>query len=310
MELNPLFKNNTFNFKNKTLLQSKILEKLRDDGIVILTNFCDLKTQNNIKTEFNSLLLDKPKWTKIQERPAGHVIHYSPLVKYLKKDKQNCKISSTIFKDKFLKLLLSKYLNRSKVLDRMIYTKDQVSDIPITEWHTDLFPTRSKCLKFFLYLSDTDNTNGAFSYIPSMQSYMHLLYKKHNLEERKERLHTYEKIRNSLSDLSKSIKSKGTQNDYKAIIKKLRIMDDHINDKNQNDNFFSIPAKAGTLIIFDAAGIHKGGTITEGERHVFRSHFLEFPLKRALQSKNELYLYLMNKVCRFKAFIKKDNVLF
>ena len=113
MELNPFFKNNTFNFKNKTLLQSKILEKLKDDGIVILTNFCDLKTQNNIKTEFNSLVLDKPKWIKILEKESGHTIHYSPLVKYVKKDKKYCKISSTIFKEKFLKLLLSKYLNRS-----------------------------------------------------------------------------------------------------------------------------------------------------------------------------------------------------
>lgn len=309
MELNPFFKNNTFNFKDKTISESKILEKLNNEGLIILTNFCDKEKQNNIKAEFNSLLLEKPKWTKILKKESGHVIHYSPLVKYLKKDKKNCKISSTIFKEKFLKILLSKYLNRSKVLDRMIYTKDKVSDRPITEWHTDLFPTRSKCLKLFLYLSDTDNSNGAFSYIPSIHSYMHSLFKKYNLEERKERLHTYEKIRKSLNDLSISLRSKGKQNEYKSIIKKLHLMDDHINDRGEYDNFYSIPAKAGTLIIFDSAGIHKGGTISEGERDVIRSHFLEFPIARALKSKNELYLYLMNKICKFKAFIKKENVL-
>ncbi len=309
MEQNSFFKENTFNFKDKNVKRNEINEKLKNDGIVILTNFCDLNKQKDIKAEFNSMFLKMPQWAKKISKDSGYTIHYSPLVKYLNKSTKYCKISSTVFKDKTLNKLRSKYLNNSVVLERMIYTVDKVCDNSITEWHIDLFPTGSKCLKFFLYLSDTDNTSGAFSYVPSMHLYMHLLHKKYDVKERTKRLFTYENIKESLLDFSKSLKLKSNLNEHNSLMKKIKLMDDHIN-KDKYDNFFAIPAKAGTLIIFDAAGIHKGGIIREGERHVIRSHFLEYPLTRALKSKNDLYLYVMNKICKLKAFIKKEEVLF
>lgn len=310
MEQNSFFKENTFDFNNKKIDRNIINEKLENDGIVILTNFCDVNKQNHIRSEFNSMYKQMPKWAKLISKNSGYTIHYSPLVRYINKATKYCKISSTVFKEKILNNLRSKYLNNSRVLERMIYTVDKVSDDPITEWHIDLFPTGSKCLKFFLYLSDTDDKSGAFSYIPSMHSYIHLLHKKYDVKERTKRLFTYENIKKSLIDFSKSLELKSNKNEYHALIKKIKLMDDHIINQDKYDDFFSIPAKAGTLIIFDAAGIHKGGIIQEGERHVIRSHFLEYPLKRALKSKNDLYLYVMNRLCKLKAFLKKEEILF
>ena len=308
MELNPFFEDCTFDLK-KEISEKKIVDKLNLNGIIILKNFCGQTNLQDIQTEFNSVLLETPEWAKIPSKKIGKIIHFSPLVKFLKKDKKHCKTTSKIFKNRFINSLISKYLRKSYILDRIIYTKDEVNQNPITEWHTDHFPTRSKCLKLFLYLSDTDTSNGAFSYIPSIHQYQHTLNKKYNFEGRKKNLYKFEQIKRGLFELSKQFRKKGNTSESNLILKKLNLLTSHINEKEKYDDFFSIPARAGTLIIFDPAGLHKGGIVSKGERYVMRSHFVEFPFKRALRSKNDLYIYIMNKISRFKIFIKKEEIL-
>ena len=100
---------------------------------------------------------------------------------------------------------------------------------------------RSNSLKFFIYLTDIDKTNGAFSVSPGSRS------KGKELRESAWSAGNYEEVLNRI-DL-----------DYPEL--------------KDDFPFEPVEAKAGTLIVFDTDTFHKGGECEEGKsRLVVRAH--------------------------------------
>ena len=100
---------------------------------------------------------------------------------------------------------------------------------------------RTNCLKFFIYLTDINKTNGAFSCSPGSRSKGKELRKKAWVSK------NYENVKNRI------------ELDYKELIIKYPV--------------FPVEAKAGTLIVFDTDCFHKGGECEDGKsRLVVRAH--------------------------------------
>jgi len=117
--------------------------------------------------------------------------------------------------------------------DEIFYTHELPDVKPILPWHFD----RRQSLKFYINLEDVDASNGAFEYC----------LKSHREGNLRANYHVF-----------KGVPIHEIPND---------VPDDELYNET------TIVAKAGDLIIFDAAGFHRGGIIQEGkERFVIRGH--------------------------------------
>jgi hypothetical protein len=110
-------------------------------------------------------------------------------------------------------------------------------------------PTR--CLKFLFYLTDTTAVNGAMMYAPGTHKtgiYRIMYYR-----------------------------SRGIDN------VPIWFPDDEV-----PDNTVSLEGEAGTLLVFEAAGMHRAGEITSGERMVMRGHVMHASNRLAAKVRNVL----------------------
>ena len=82
----------------------------------------------------------------------------------------------------------------------------------------------------------------------------------------------------------------------------------HVNSDLDSDDYYTVSAKKGSLIIFDPVGFHRGGRITNGERYIIRAHYLPFSLKRAISSKNELSIFIKRNMIKFKSKLKGKSI--
>ena len=314
MNKNPFFAKNTFNYNDHYDNSKNLVDTLKKDGILILTNFCDKKKCNDLKNEFKKVESKKVPWANYIQSDFGSAIHYAPVNNYFDKANNSCNKLTNIFQEDLIKSLIKNYLNKSAYFDRVVLTRNKVKneESTIIPWHIDHFPTGGKCLKFFLYLTDTDINNGAFSYIPKFHRFQHELNKKYkNFDERVKNLYNFSQIKKHLIEFSKHLFDNGEIEKYKSISKSLKLINSQIKNKDdeEKNNYFSVPAEAGTLIVFDSANLHRGGIVKEGERYVVRSHFLEVPLRRLLTSKNDLYMFSKRKLLKAKTILKQNKTI-
>lgn len=123
--------------------------------------------------------------------------------------------------------------------DQIFFTHEVESESDILPWHFD----RQESLKFYVNLDDVNEENGAFQYDPGSHRLGHMIanYCIAMGEEVGE-------IRNDVPD--------------SFLINPVRIS-----------------VNAGDLVIFDAAGFHKAGSIRSGkERRVMRAHSHPLPI--------------------------------
>jgi len=105
-------------------------------------------------------------------------------------------------------------------------------------WHRDHEDIR--IFKFFLYLNDVDENNGPFEYVKGS----HMGGKHHKL-----------------------IPMKGPPFGT-------RVHDPKIIDRFAGEDIIKCTGKAGTIIIADTAGLHRGGFCKSGERELFMCGFI------------------------------------
>ena len=114
------------------------------------------------------------------------------------------------------------------------------------ERNGDLHFDRTHTFKFFLYLTDCYETDGAFRYCPKSRA------------------------------IGETLRHKATQKaraDYGSIANRMEIDYPHLNYTSQKAKPLEGPA--GTLFIFDTDTLHMGGILQDGhERMVIRSHYV------------------------------------
>ena len=203
------------------------LATLRRGGCVVVEEFIPQQRIAQLRQEFERLFDTSAPGVDVGVHPPGRMsticttttpMSFFPLI-------------FEVFFDARLKSLAEGYLPGSKVNEKIIATHEQRPG-PITSVHFDMM----RALKFLVYLSDTDEGNGAFRYA---------LGSHHANADLRERF--------------------VTQGGYLADLP-------NIASPYEEIELVAVVASAGALVAFDTEGFHAGGTmLPDRERRVLRS---------------------------------------
>tara|TARA_B100001989_G_scaffold253309_1_gene239817 strand:- start:2872 stop:3798 length:927 start_codon:yes stop_codon:yes gene_type:complete len=306
MQHNPFFQKMSFTKEEKN---SVILNCLNKQGIAIIKNWINAKDVNVLKNELDSIEAKPPKWVKKNKYETGCIIDYAPLQRHINHELELLSNITNVLSSKRIKDLAISYLGKNAVPDRMLLHRSESSNKPITTWHIDNFSTSKRALKFFLYLSDSDKDTGAFSYIPGCRDIQQLV---------NTRAKTYDDLRRNMWSIDQNLEhwkqeailqeKKGNKKISSQITNHLQNIMQHVNSELNSDDYYTVSAKKGSLIIFDPVGFHRGGRIIKGERYIIRAHYLPFSLKRAFSSRNELSIFVKRNVIKLKAKLKGKSI--
>lgn len=206
-------------------------------GIACIPNYLNLNELEQIRYEFDELLNVSESWGTA----GGGKFDRSMKVRRCELPEAQFPTLSKTFSSSFMEKVCHGYLGESSIFNQFILAKHNFYDKRgdrINDPHFDAI----RSLKFFLYLDDTDTSNGAFEYAPGT----------HNLN------------REQVAEFRlKGGKVKDTPN---------------VALPHEAKQLVPIDGKAGTLLIFDTDGFHGGGYVHEGaERRVIRSHCYDSP---------------------------------
>lgn len=257
-------------------MNNNLAKEIKENGIVKIKNFLspeELIRLSNIVNFYKAPKASKEsifltnfkilsiKLLKFKFRSLAHTYE-------LAKFKKNKKLDE-IARDFFNKQVNSNYIDG-------YYSK--VDNKDILPWHTDQAYSGKKkpdtkfynpdnfYLKFFIYLTNVSSNNGCMSYIPKTQKIAYEIRKGiYNKEISYQPYWSLKDFRNIVKDnqnfLNKKISSEIIENFLK---------DTEFEDSINTTNKYDYNATAGTMIIFDEGGIHRGSKPTLNDRMVIR----------------------------------------
>jgi len=207
-------------------------ETIKTDGVFIVKNFISGDLLQNLHDEVLNLCKEKGGNYEFGRNYRG------PSLKQFKDDS----FVKKVFNISWLKKLNKEYRKTDKGYSSAIYaTWDYKNDKGLARngWlHFD----RENCLKYFLYLTDIDKTNGA--------------------------LHISPKSRKKGEELRKVAWNKNKN--YGSVLNRIEI---DYPDLLEEYPDYPIEYPAGTLIVFDTDTFHKGGLCeTDKSRLIVRAH--------------------------------------
>lgn len=207
------------------------LTELQEKGIVVIEDYILGSELKVLNIEFNEFLAKNHVGAPLTPYSKGKCAR----VKRDEFDKKTFPATTKFFYNENFKSIAEKYLKDKVSLNEEIFVvKDVVGSKHFAnDLHYDVVNT----LKFFLYLSDTKTSNGAFSCVPGS----HILTRKYRDEH--------------------GIK---LNYDNRSLTREL--------DLKNFRNPITIEGQAGTLILFDTDTWHKAGKVSKGERRVMRGH--------------------------------------
>ena len=260
---------------------NKFSETFNEKGYFIIHDFLSNKDLNNLNNYFDIKRKKNDKETKLKFGIENNL-----------KDLFTLKFEKLI-KKKLLSKIMKKYnlIDIAKIAlnaDISEYSADYYYS-PINEnemvipWHTDQAYSGAKvvnkfvdpnkaALKFFFYLTDVDSENGCLGYVPG--SHLISYYLKKLILEKEIIYSPYWKLR----DYRKLISTDSVKKKLLKFVDQEKI-NNFLNftsfiDENKPDTFeFDIPAKAGSVLIFDESGVHRGAAIKKIERKCVRFFF-------------------------------------
>jgi ectoine hydroxylase-related dioxygenase (phytanoyl-CoA dioxygenase family) len=242
-------------FDIKDSSREKVIDTLKNDGVLILKNFCDENTLTKLRKDFELLMTEQPNSQWLENRPYS--LGKAVFLSRNQEMKKNIPSTYNFFDNHFMQDIADSYLGKGFKANQKIFV---VKDVVGTSHHAnDLHFDVQQTLKFFLYLSDTTEVNGAFRCVPGSHK-------------------EAERIR----------KENPGQISYenREFSRKLPFGPEHA---------VSVDGKAGSLIIFDTNVFHQAGKVMEGERWVMRGQTEEVKEKPKSQS---FFQRVINKISR------------
>lgn len=254
----------------------KYLNDVKEKGIVRIDNFL-----NNDET------LKISKIIKYYSAPKGDPKSYFPTnlgsiySKILTLNFPKFFHSLQIFnidKKKHLKKFANKFFGEKSVLSFIDAYYSKASSQAILQWHTDQAYSGEKninrfndpknfYLKIFIYLTDVKHDNGCMSYIPESHKIGFMIRK--SIFEKKINYQPYWSVRDFkkiILDNEKYFKNNFNLNEeIENFLEKVADLE----SLNSSD-IYSYEAKAGTAVIFDEGGIHRGSKPQLNDRMVLR----------------------------------------
>jgi len=266
---NPILRKNKFYYYVQRYRQYKqykidysktthpeILDILQEDGIYIIGNFIDKVTCDKIKDELSCDVNDAMQFNyKNWRKDSGHYLYQKSKKGYQRASDNSCRIlnvdklsvtaKSHFFSNSLIKEIAQAYISKKahcyrKELDYKVEQKEDI-DLRADNPHFDDWRHRFKA---FLYLTDVSEDNAPFVYYKG--SHEQVDWKKpHHLEfELKKTEGRYGHF--NQKEFDKTAEANG----YEELI---------------------CTGKAGTLILADFRGIHKGTPIKSGKRILLNS---------------------------------------
>jgi len=171
----------------------------------------------------------------------------------------------------------SLYLDEPVMLSHVMSMEHPVSTTPITPWHVDanpreMMPPNYFTMKFFIYLNDVDSNNGAFAYLRG--SHRLVLAIREGIHSRSiPYCKTY-----GIEDLKAACGDPVVRN---QILNRLSQQD--IDDffaatepiaRTGDTDVYDLTGAAGTLVVFDDRGLHRGGIPRTAPRSVLRYNYI------------------------------------
>jgi hypothetical protein len=227
---------NSINTQVTSVLQSKIKplqvsQAIKKDGAVVFPKLLDSHLISILNKEFDEAFNHSSRCVSTDEHPPGKAV---TITTQLLEADQFPAIASLFLNSIFEDIADEVLPTNSTFHDRIALTHE-FQPTAITDIHFDM----KRSLKSLLYLVDTDQTNGAFSFA------------------------TETHVENSA--YRRSFLDQGGQ------------LRDLLNIASESESIplRTVCAPAGTLIIFDADVFHQGGTLQPGkERKVIRGRSL------------------------------------
>ena len=296
-------------FHEKTLVNLKDINNLRENGIVKIKNFLDENELKEIRNITKLYLLPK-NHPKSYRSTNIRFLLYKILKLNFKKFKQDIKILN-LAKKKNLNFISNRIFGEKSYLQFIDIYHTPVSDENLLPWHTDMAYQGDEknyegfvnpdqdFLKFFIYLTDVGPDNGCTSYIPKSHKIAYAIRK--GIFERAIKYQPYftlKEFRNFISKKENADFIKNFLNDNNIIDEFLK-KTNFVNEKG-DANDFDFSLKAGDAIIFDEGGLHKASKCLHSERFVLR--YLYGTKKRNIISD----LFLRKKTQNF--FHQPDNL--
>mgnify|MGYP001352441665 CR=1 FL=1 len=217
---------------NSSTLSSEVIEEIKDVGLYIYPELVEKSVVDKLREQTLSILGDRGD----TDYKFGTSINMGGL------DEQYGPIRE-FFDTKYFNGLAHQY---GKTEARAVMATHDYQNDNGTERNGFLHFDRTHTFKFFLYLTDCDESSGAFRYVPGSRQ------------------------------LGETLRTQATIDaggDYKTIANRLEI--DYIDLNYTVTDAKPLEGKAGTLFAFDTDTFHMGGVIQDGkERVVIRSHYV------------------------------------
>ena len=218
-----------FKIKYNEISEEKILFTLKKYGVVVIDEYYKNLKLEALKKLFFEIINDKQIIPNAGYKAGILKAQVPPFENSLIYDE-------FIHENSLLNKIAKSYLmdEESSCNNIFYHVDNDKKNVSIQPWHFD----NIQSLKFFIYLKDTNEENGAFKYS----------YGSHIEGNARAQMH--------LMNGGQITNIPNTKKDEYII------------------NGVSIEAPAGSLIIFDTDGYHGGNNkVTKGERHVIRVHF-------------------------------------
>ena len=256
--------------------ENTIIKEIKAKGIVRIENFLDYKNTNQFA-----------KMMKFYSVPKGDPKSYFPtdykkaFLKILTLNIPKFLHSLSILKiakNKKLAQLTEKYFDKKTKLSFIDAYYSKVSNLEILPWHTDQAYSgkldvskfnnpNNYYLKIFIYLTDVGHNNGCMSYIPESHKIGYAIRK--GIFERKIKYQPYWSI-NSFKKIildnkdyfENYFKGGSILTNFLKKVEDLEIL--------KTTKAYSYEAKAGSAIIFDEGGVHRGSKPQLNDRMVLR----------------------------------------
>lgn len=249
-----------------------ILSELETNGIFVSPGFFDATTVASLVSEGMRLVDGDPVPFARQVRNGDDCrVATAPCNLDVHNAWNEFSAATGALKRSGVEVVANEFLGRGFGCAHLIYDYSTESDgEELFPLHFDDFDGK-RCLKAFIYLTDCNQENGTFRYVPGTHVFGHA----HIDAVRKENTgRTYDDP--SLASLLTSEEkhfSKITASNVGAEQALERLHSIVKSPKTSYD--YCVSGPAGTLVIFDPAGVHGGGELTKGDRLIFRCHYVD-----------------------------------
>jgi hypothetical protein len=215
---------------------AEIVDKINDDGIIVIDNFYSAEKCDVLIKEIDRLLIDKKDKVQGDALGADNRIFGA--------DRASDLIHN-FFTNEFISAIKDAYHKKNNIIGFTLAARINAAKNNLGSgggWHRDSI--YGKQFKAIIYLTDTSEENGPFQYIPETHKPL-------------------SKVKTVAKYKIKAFQNRISQEEIDFII------------DNSEYEISTLTGKKGTLILTDTTGIHRGKPLEKGCRYALTNYYFE-----------------------------------